>query len=80
VKLIYGKKMHIDGIAEGGNHHLHGNSAMVIPVTAVLPQQSSPILQHYRIFQFHYREFCRGYRSITIVPVTMQLSKSDASL
>jgi len=36
---------------------------MVIPVTAVLPQRSSPILQYYREFHFRYL----GFPAVTAV-------------
>jgi len=49
--------MHDGSIIADGNQHFRGNPAMIIPINAISPQRSSPVLQHYRTFHFHYCGF-----------------------
>ena len=51
------------GITANGRPHHRGNTAYVIPVTAVIPQTLSPLPRDYR-----------GYGAVPAVPITVQLS------
>jgi len=51
----------------------HGNTVLNATVPAVLPQSLSPLPRYYRSSCFHYR----GYRGITVVPITVQVSITD---
>jgi len=51
------------GIIANGRPYPRGNTACVILIPAVIPRTSSPLPQSYR-----------GYRVVSTVPITVQLS------